>query len=200
MRPDAFEKMTRKEMRVLDSAERNVVDPEMKKTERADERQGDALVDALDLLDHLEDQKVRLEEREQVQERSRFSEAIADFIARFSGSIWFVIVHILWFSFWIVLNAHPELFGVSSSFDPFPFLFLTLTVSLEAIFLSTFILISQNRQATHDRRRDEIDFERDRLDLKVDTLAAKTIREATVKISKIEEQLDRIEKKLEKKK
>ena len=59
---------------------------------------------------------------------------VADRITAFSGSLWFVYVHIIWFSCWIG-------FGV----EHYPYGLLTMIVSLEAIFLSTFVLISQNR-------------------------------------------------------
>src|SRR4030095_6492048 len=61
------------------------------------------------------------------------TDRIADVIARFCGSMTFVWVHVLWFGGWIVLNTFPGIKHV----DPFPFTFLTLVVSLEAIFLST---------------------------------------------------------------
>jgi uncharacterized membrane protein len=60
---------------------------------------------------------------------------IADGVTRFAGSMAFVYVHIVWFSLWIGLRV-----------EKFPFGLLTMIVSLEAIFLSTFLLISQNRQ------------------------------------------------------
>jgi uncharacterized membrane protein len=59
---------------------------------------------------------------------------IADQITAFAGSMWFVYIHIIWFSCWIG-------FGVES----YPYGLLTMIVSLEAIFLSTFVMISQNR-------------------------------------------------------
>jgi uncharacterized membrane protein len=64
---------------------------------------------------------------------------VADGITEFAGSMRFVALHLIWFGIWIGLN----LFG--PRFDPFPFGLLTMIVSLEAIFLSTFVLISQNR-------------------------------------------------------
>ncbi len=67
---------------------------------------------------------------------------IADAITSFSGRMIFAYVHILWFGFWILFNTGR--FGVRV-FDPFPYGLLTMIVSLEAIFLSTFVLISQNR-------------------------------------------------------
>ena len=59
---------------------------------------------------------------------------IADRITAFAGSMWFVYIHIIWFSSWIG-------FGV----EKYPYGLLTMIVSLEAIFLSTFVMISQNR-------------------------------------------------------
>lgn len=67
---------------------------------------------------------------------------LADAITTFSGRLVFVYVHIVWFGLWILLNTGR--LGVSP-FDPFPYGLLTMIVSLEAIFLSTFVLISQNR-------------------------------------------------------
>jgi len=64
---------------------------------------------------------------------------LADAITEFAGSMQFVGLHVVWFGIWISIN----LFG--PRFDPFPFGLLTMIVSLEAIFLSTFVLISQNR-------------------------------------------------------
>ena len=59
---------------------------------------------------------------------------IADRITDFAGSMWFVYIHIVWFGLWIGLGA-----------EKYPYGLLTMIVSLEAIFLSTFVMISQNR-------------------------------------------------------
>jgi uncharacterized membrane protein len=88
------------------------------------------------------------------QQRTR-SELIAESIARFCGSMSFVWVHVAWFGGWIVINALP---GVKH-LDPFPFTFLTLVVSLEAIFLSTFILISQNHDTKISEKRNHLDLQ-----------------------------------------
>lgn len=78
---------------------------------------------------------------------------IADLITTFAGSMAFVYFHIIWFGFWIASN-----FGLLAPFihpfDPFPYGLLTMVVSLEAIFLSTLIMISQNRQALVDTYRE----------------------------------------------
>jgi len=88
-----------------------------------------------------------------IQDRKRLQDRVADQITAFSGSMAFVYLHILWFTIWIVINE------TRWRFDPFPFGLLTLIVSLEAIFLSTFVLLSQNRESARSDMRAEIDFE-----------------------------------------
>jgi len=82
------------------------------------------------------------------------SERIADIFTAFSGSMVFVYIHIAWFLVWMTWNT--GLLGLPP-FDPFPFGLLTMIVSLEAIFLSTFVLISQNREQRVNGIRDEIE-------------------------------------------
>jgi uncharacterized membrane protein len=84
--------------------------------------------------------------------RRTFQERMADTITAFSGSMSFLYLHALWFGLWVLLNT--GWFGIRL-FDPFPYSLLTMIVSLEAIFLSTFVLISQNRSSAEaDRRAD----------------------------------------------
>jgi uncharacterized membrane protein len=78
---------------------------------------------------------------------------IADVITSFSGRMIFAYVHIVWFGIWIMLNT--GWFGLRA-FDPFPYGLLTMIVSLEAIFLSTFVLISQNRLSEETERRADL--------------------------------------------
>ena len=79
----------------------------------------------------------------------------ADKITAFSGSMAFVYLHAVVFTVWIVINLVQDKKG----FDPFPFGLLTLIVSLEAIFLSTFVMLSQNIQAKQADLRAQLDFE-----------------------------------------
>ena len=88
------------------------------------------------------------------QERTK-SDLVAEAIARFCGSMTFVWVHVAWFGGWVILNLVPAIKHI----DPFPFTFLTLVVSLEAIFLSTFILISQNHDTKISERRNHLDLQ-----------------------------------------
>jgi len=92
-------------------------------------------------------------ERAALRERGVF-DRMSDAIAHFSGSITFLILHAIWFVVWLLLNT-----GGRGAFDPYPFSLLTLTVSLEAIFLSTFVLISQNRAARLAERREHLDLQ-----------------------------------------
>jgi len=81
---------------------------------------------------------------------------IADGITSFSGRMTFVYVHIFWFGIWILLNTGRFRVPV---FDPYPYGLLTMIVSLEAIFLSTFVLISQNRLSEEADRRADLDLQ-----------------------------------------
>src|SRR6266576_7296845 len=83
------------------------------------------------------------------------TDRMADIIAKFCGSFMFVWVHLILFGAWVILNVLPGI----PHFDPFPFTFLTLVVSLEAIFLSTFILISQNHETRLSERRNQLDLQ-----------------------------------------
>ncbi|MFH9967284.1 DUF1003 domain-containing protein [Streptomyces mirabilis] len=82
---------------------------------------------------------------------------IADAITTFAGTMLFVYLHAAWFTVWIAFNE--GLFGYSAVWDPYPFGLLTMIVSLEAIFLSTFVMVSQNRQAIREKVRADLDFE-----------------------------------------
>jgi uncharacterized membrane protein len=84
-----------------------------------------------------------------------WADRIAEFVARFCGSMTFVWIHVALFAGWIAWNALPG----TAHFDPYPFTFLTLCVSLEAIFLSSFILISQNYEMRVTERRNQLDLQ-----------------------------------------
>jgi uncharacterized membrane protein len=83
------------------------------------------------------------------------ADRIAALIAHFCGSMTFVWIHVAVFASWIGYNTLPWF----HPFDPYPFTFLTLVVSLEAIFLSTFILISQNYDMRVSERRNQLDLQ-----------------------------------------
>jgi uncharacterized membrane protein len=98
---------------------------------------------------------------EEMQEHSTLIQRAADWLAWFSGSILFLFIHATWFTAWVsfntlILPVNPD---GTRGFDPFPFGLLTMIVSLEAIFLSCFVLISANRQAEKDKVRSDIEYE-----------------------------------------
>ena len=101
---------------------------------------------------------------EEVEENLTTLQKIADWLAWFSGSMPFLIIHAFWFIIWISLNTFlssvfPPNADGTHGFDPFPFGLLTMIVSLEAIFLACFVLISQNRQAQKDKVRGDIEYD-----------------------------------------
>lgn len=108
-------------------------------------------------VDQLTEQNVRTiaELEKAAQAHQTKASLIADRITRFCGSMPFVWVHVVWFTVWIVGNTVLPWKPI----DPYPFSFLTLVVSLEAIFLSTFIMISENRQERMDTRRSHLDLQ-----------------------------------------
>ena len=109
---------------------------------------------------------------------------VADWIAEFSGSLTFLNIHLLFFFLWILLNTHwMETLGIAwlqpaTGFDPFPYGLLTMCVSLEAIVLSVFVLLSQSRQAAKDKIRSDIEYD---VNLK-----------AELEIAQLHEKLDRL--------
>jgi uncharacterized membrane protein len=84
---------------------------------------------------------------------------IADWISEFSGSLPFLFIHCGLFAAWIVLNTGPLARTALGGWDPFPYGFLTMCVSLEAIILSVFVLLSQNRQVARDRLRNDVEYQ-----------------------------------------
>jgi uncharacterized membrane protein len=119
-------------------------------------------------------------------EASRVSgwQRISDVVAAVAASQYFTAFHLAWFGVWIIVN----LLGAAGvvpravAFDPYPFGLLTMVVSLEAIFLSIFVMVSQNRQSEKDRLRTDLDFQ---VNVKAQT-----------EIVQIARRLERIEEKL----
>jgi len=95
---------------------------------------------------------------------------VADVITRFAGSMWFVYIHVLAFAIWMLV------------FEKSPWPTLTLIVSLEAIFLSTFVMIGQNRQATFQQAKADHDFDVSEQELHANTELTKAIHDLTQQI------------------
>ncbi len=95
-------------------------------------------------------------EKEAVLSRST-AEHIADKVTTFAGSTIFIILHVLWFGGWILVNV--GLIPGVTPFDPLPFSFLTLIVSLEVIFLTLLVLTNQNRMTQEADKRAHLDLQ-----------------------------------------
>lgn len=104
-------------------------------------------------------------ERRLIEDRT-WLDRFASAIGGFTGSIYFVLVHLVWITLWFVINTGHFL-GMRK-FDPYPFIFLSMIVSVEAVLLSTFVLMKQNRMA------ERVD-QRDHLNLQIDLLAEEEI-------------------------
>ncbi len=120
---------------------------------------------------------VQLEQRDRI--AMNLSDRIAGTITAFSGSMIYVGLHVVWFGGWMLFNL--GCFGLKP-FDPFPFSLLTMIVSLEAIFLSAFVLISQNKQALQADRRAKID-------LQVNMIAERETTKILIMIEEIQQHL-----------
>ena len=125
-------------------------------------RHPDAALDLLTMMgqrmraaDEMLRRRVARNINEEMQIRSTTVEKIADAIAEFSGSISFLFLNAGAFAAWIIWNS----LSFVPHFDPYPFGFLTMVMSVEAIFLSIFVLISQNRQTAKDRLRADAEYE-----------------------------------------
>jgi CRP/FNR family transcriptional regulator, cyclic AMP receptor protein len=94
---------------------------------------------------------------ETIEERATPFQRFADWLAQVGGTLPFLLVHFVWFVSWVLINL--RVVPIATPFDPFPFGLLTMVVSLEAIFLSCVVLISQNRQAARDRIRSDAEYE-----------------------------------------
>jgi uncharacterized membrane protein len=107
---------------------------------------------------------------QQLQRTQNIQLRIADWITAFAGSMNFVYLHIALFTIWMVF------------IEPKPWPTLTLVVSLEAIFLSTFVMIGQNRQAAFQQAKADHDFTEQELELKTNTELTREIDTLTAEL------------------
>jgi uncharacterized membrane protein len=106
----------------------------------------------------------------QAERAAHIQSRIADFITAYAGSMPFVYVHVLMFAVWMLVIES----------DPWPK--LTLIVSLQAIFLSTFVMIGQNRQAAFQQAKADHDFNQQELELKTNTDITRQIHLLTTEL------------------
>jgi uncharacterized membrane protein len=92
---------------------------------------------------------------EEFENRRTLADRIADAIGGFTSSLWFVVIHVVVFGGWVLWNSLPG----TPKFDPFPYMLLGMCVSMEAIFLSTFVLMKQNRMSKREDLRAHLDLQ-----------------------------------------
>ncbi len=114
------------------------------------------------------------------QEQRSFGARIAEWLTALAGDVRFVYVTTIFFIFWFAVNL--DLVPGVPAFDPFPFGLLTMILSVEAIYLTMFLLISQNREAARDRIRNDIEYQ-------VNLQAEKEIRELHDRMEEVEAML-----------
>ncbi|HSW99764.1 MAG TPA: DUF1003 domain-containing protein [Patescibacteria group bacterium] len=132
----------------------------------------------------------------EIQRLKKAEDKAADKITSFAGTMSFVYIHSTWFAIWILINL--GLLGAGLKFDGFPFGLLTLIVSLEAIFLSTFVMISQNRQSHAAEIRSELDYQTDVQAEKEIDIIMKTMQRIAekqgIKVKDLLDELDEVRK------
>jgi uncharacterized membrane protein len=159
---------------------------------------GSGRVDARRSEEALEEnvEQIKAWERATLQARSK-AEQLSDWIACTVASGPWILAHLVWFAGWISVNL--GLIPGVRPFDPLPFPFLTLTVSLEAIFLALFVLASQNRLARQSDKRSHVDLQVDLLAEREMTAVLQLLRDIAahleVKTSVTAEQLRDLAKK-----
>jgi len=114
---------------------------------------------------------------------------VADDIAAFSGSMTFVLLHVFVYGGWILINL--KLVPFFPAFDPYPFMLLSTVVSLEAIFLSTFVLMKQNRMSKRADSRAHLDLQINLLAEKEMTMVLQMLQHIGAKVGVRDRQLER---------
>lgn len=127
---------------------------------------------------------------EEMAERLTPLQRIVDWIAAFSGSILFLLLHVVFFAVWIGWNT------LLAPFDPYPFGLLTMAVSLEAIVLSVLVLLSQSRQSAKEHIRADIEYG---VNVKAELEVAHLHEKVDILMESTAARLDRLEKLLTKK-
>jgi len=92
----------------------------------------------------------------EIEAKKDWLDKIADTLTEFFGTAEFLFFHLIWFGLWLLINTGKTPIPI---FDPYPYGLLTMVVSLEAIFLALFILISQNRATQVNEMRSELDYQ-----------------------------------------
>jgi uncharacterized membrane protein len=122
---------------------------------------------------------------EEIARETRSHERIADSVTSFIGRPYFLVVHTLWFALWVAINT--GFFMIARRFDEYPFSLLGIVLSIEAIFITGFVLISQNRQSAHADKRAELDYE-------VNVRTFRDIQHIKAVLGRLEDRINKVEK------
>jgi len=122
--------------------------------------------------------------REEIQAEARWHETLAERVVAWIGRPHFLGAHLLWFALWVAINT-GALFMVRR-FDAFPFGLLAIILTMETIFITGFVLISQNRQTIHADKRAELDYE-------VNVQTYRNISEIESLVHELATKMDRLE-------
>ena len=122
--------------------------------------------------------------KEELLSEARWYEVVADKISDFIAKPHFLVAHSLWFVLWVALNT--GVIAIAQRFDEYPFGLLGIILSVEAIFITGFLLISNNRQSAHANKRAELDYE-------VNVRTYRLINKADAVLSTVLERLEKLE-------
>jgi uncharacterized membrane protein len=122
--------------------------------------------------------------REELAAEAKWYEVLADKITAVIGAPHFLVIHALWFVLWVIFNSGMIL--LFKPFDEYPYSLLGIILAVEAIFITGFVLISQNRQSTFADKRAELDYE-------VNVRTYREIHQLKIMLQTIHEQLERAE-------
>jgi uncharacterized membrane protein len=123
--------------------------------------------------------------REELRAATSWHERLADRVTAFVGKPHFLVAHALWFLLWVGINT--GIFAVAVRFDDYPFGLLSFILAVEAIFITGFLLISNNRQTAHADLRGELDYE-------VNVRTYRRIQELDDVLRALIERLDRLDR------
>ncbi|MEO7367572.1 MAG: DUF1003 domain-containing protein [Gemmatimonadaceae bacterium] len=126
---------------------------------------------------------------EEIERESKIHEKVADRVADFIGNPYFIVIHAVWFLLWVAINT--GIVTMSARFDDYPFGLLGIILSVEAIFITGFLLISQNRQSAFANKRSELDYE-------VNVRTFREIQNVKQLLASMEDRIEGIEESLRK--
>ncbi|MSQ47880.1 MAG: DUF1003 domain-containing protein [Deltaproteobacteria bacterium] len=122
--------------------------------------------------------------KEELLSEARWYETLADRISDFIAKPHFLVAHSLWFVIWVAMNT--GVLAIAQRFDEYPFGLLGIILAVEAIFITGFLLMSNNRQSAHANKRAELDYE-------VNVRTYRLINKADAVLSTVVERLERLE-------